>query len=108
MPDRIVTTDTDVFLRAYRREVLRTMRREGARVRVAVRGEMRRKTGNARRRLKLKVGWDSSGPYARIVTTARRVSRSDRTGRLTSFRYGLAQQQRENYLQRGLARTPRR
>jgi hypothetical protein len=106
--DRVVVRDHQVLLRAVRREVLRTMRREGQRVRVNVQAEMRRDTGNARRRLKLKTGWDSRGPYARIVTTARRVSRSKRAGRMTSFRYALAQQQREHYLQRGLARTPRR
>lgn len=106
--DRVVARDPQIVLRAYRREVLRALRREGQRVRVNVQAEMRRDTGNARRRLKLKTGWDSRGPYARIVTTARRVSRSKRTGRTTSFRYALAQQQREHYLQRGLARTPRR
>lgn len=108
MPDRVTVKDPAPLLRAYRREVLRALRREGARVRVAIRAEMRRKTGNARRRLKLKTGWDSRGPYARIVTTARRVSRSKKSGRVTSFRYALAQQQKEHYLQRGLARTPRR
>lgn len=95
------------ILSAFRTELLRLMRAEGGRVRGNVRGEMRVRTGNARRRLKLKVGWDSDGPYARIVATARRVSAGP-DGRVTSFRYSLAQQQREHFLQRGLAKTPRR
>lgn len=107
MADQVQVRSEYEILSAFRAELLRAMRVEGNRVRKNIRGEMRADTGNARRRLKLKVGWDSAGPYARIVTTARRVSAS-RTGRVTAYRYGLAQQQREHYLQKGLAKTPRR
>jgi hypothetical protein len=107
MPDKVVVRGGLRLMQLYRRELLRALRVEAQRVRKSVQGEMRRDTGNARRRLKLKTGFDSRGPYARIVTTARRVSRN-KDGRTTSFRYALAQQQREHYLQRGLQRTPRR
>jgi hypothetical protein len=107
MADRVKMRSEHEILLAFRTELLREMRSEGARVRRAIRPEMRKKTGNGRRRLKLKVGVDSSGPYARIVTTAIRVS-ANKQGGVTSFRYGLAQQQKEHYLQAGLARTPRR
>jgi len=107
MPDKVAVRDRMFILRTYRREILRALRTEAQRVRKNVQGEMRRDTGNARRRLRLKTGFDSRGPYARIVTTARRVSTS-KSGKRTSFRYALAQQQKEHYLQRGLQRTPRR
>jgi hypothetical protein len=107
MPDKVVVRSHMQILRAYRKEILRALRVEGTRVRKNVRAEMRKDTGNARRRLKMKSGFDSSGPYVRIVTTARRVSKN-KDGETTSFRYALAQQQKEHYLQRGLQRTPRR
>jgi hypothetical protein len=107
MPDKIVIRSHMRLMQLYRREILKQMRIEGQRVRKNVRLEMRKKTGNARRRLKVKTGFDSRGPYARIVTTARRVS-TNKDGETTSFRYALAQQQKEHYLQRGLQRTPRR
>lgn len=107
MAGRVEAKSDYEILAVFRAEVLRFMRAEGGRVRTNVRAEMRVRTGNARRRLKLKVGWDLAGPYARIVTTARRVSTGP-DGRVTSFRYALAQQQHEHYLQKGLAKTPRR
>jgi hypothetical protein len=107
MPDKVVVRGGLRLMQLYRRELLRALRVEAQRVRKSVQGEMRRDTGNARRRLKLKTGFDSRGPYARIVTTARRVSKN-KDGEYTSFRYALAQQQKEHYLQRGLQRTPRR
>jgi hypothetical protein len=97
------------LLRAYKREVLRSMRIEGGRVRTSVRREVPKRTGNLRKKIKLKTGWDSRGPYARIFTSARRITRDAETKAVTSmFRYGLARQQKDHYLQRGLARTPRR
>jgi hypothetical protein len=86
MPDKIVVRDHYRIMQLYRREILRALRVEAQRVRKNVQQEMRRDTGNARRRLRLKTGFDSRGPYARIVTTARRVSTS-KAGNTTSFRY---------------------
>jgi hypothetical protein len=107
MPDKVVVRSHMQIMQMYRRELLRALRVEAQRVRKNVQVEMRKDSGNARRRLKLKTGFDSRGPYVRIVTTARRVSTSKK-GNTTSFRYALAQQQKEHYLQRGLQRTPRR
>lgn len=97
---RIDVKDARTILRGIRRELLRELRKDGNRVRKAVRAETRRDTGNLRRKIKMRTGWDADGPFVRITTTAR----NPRTG----YRYGLAQQQREQYLQRGLQRTPRR
>lgn len=109
MANRVVVKDSIAVLRVYRRQVLRLMRQEGARVRANVRQEAPRRTGNLRKKIGLKTGWDSRGPYARIYTSARRITRRSGNGEFTSmFRYGLAIQQKEQYLERGLARTPRR
>lgn len=109
MANTVKLRDRVTILRAYRREVLRAMRKEGARVRANVRKEAPVKTGALRKKIGLKTGWDSRGPYARIYTSARRITRDVDTKRFTSmFRYGLARQQKDHYLQRGLARTPRR
>lgn len=113
MANRVVIRDRLPLLRLYRREILRLLRVEGGRVRTSARAEVKRKTGALRRGIRVKTGWDSSGPYARVITSARRVTRRKNedgsNGEITSmFRYGLAKQKREQYLERGLARTPRR
>lgn len=92
--------DDKAILRAIRKEVLRELRAEARRVRVFVKIAAPKRTGNLRRKLKVKAGWDARGPWARVVTTARNPD--------TDYRYGLAIQQREHYLQRGLQSTPRR
>jgi hypothetical protein len=120
MEDVDVKSDRQI-VRMYRTELLREIRKETRRVAKFVRGAAPRKSGNLRRKIKAKAGWDADGPYGRITTTARRTStsrgagdigqiRSDgrRSGRRTTFRYGLALQQQRHYLQKGLDRTPRR
>lgn len=107
--NRVVVRDTMPLLRLYRREVLRVLRREAVRVRASIRAEVPEETGELRKRIKVKTGWDSAGPWARVTTSARRITRDKETREVTSmFRYGLARQQRDHYMQRGLARTPRR
>jgi hypothetical protein len=97
------------IVKQYRTELTREIRKEANRVLKEVRAAARKgKTGNLRRKIKSRVRWDADGPYARITTSARRVTKSERTRRTTTFRYGLALQQRDHYLQRGLNRTPRR
>ncbi|MDR7278933.1 hypothetical protein [Catenuloplanes atrovinosus] len=108
MASRFDVRDTRSITRYYRRELLREMRREARRVRKAVVAAAPKRTGTLRRKIKIRAGWDAHGPFARITTTARRDTTSARTGRRTRFRYGLAIQQKDHYLQRGLQRTPRR
>lgn len=88
------------ILRLIRKEILRDLRAQARRVRVYVKAAAPKDTGTLRRKLKVKAGWDASGPWARVVTTARNPR--------TQYRYGLAIQQQDHYLQRGLQRTPRR
>lgn len=107
MADRIDVKSNYEILRLYRNELVRALRTAARPVLRNVRQEAPSETGNLRRRIRLKAGVDSRGPYARIVTTARRLSTSEK-GHTTLFRYGLAIQQHEDYLHRGLARTPRR
>lgn len=107
--DRITVHDHMPMLRAYRRQILRALRAEAVRVRENIRDDVPKRSGELRKKIKVKTGWDSSGPYARVITSARRITRDAETREVTSmFRYGLARQQRDHYMQRGLARTPRR
>lgn len=92
--------DARQFLRSIRKEILRELRVEANRVRKNVRAATPKRTGTLNRKIKVRTGWDATGPYARITTTARNPK--------TRFRYGLAIQQRTQYLERGLQRTPRR
>jgi hypothetical protein len=107
MADRIQVKSEFEILRLYRNELLRELRAAARPVHRNVRAAAPRRTGNLRKRIRLKVGVDSRGPYARIVTTARRLTTSEE-GNTTLYRYGLAIQQYEDYLHRGLAKTPRR
>ncbi len=105
MADRISVRDGRTILRLFRKEVLRELRAEARRVRKNVRAAAPKDTGNLGRKLKVKAGWDARGPWARVVTTARRKP-SEKYPK--GYRYGLAIQQQTRYLQRGLQRTPRR
>jgi len=97
------------IVRQYRTELTREFRKLANRVLKEVRASAPKgKTGTLRRKIRSRIKWDADGPYARITTSARRVTKSERTGKTTSFRYGLAIQQKAHYLQRGLNRTPRR
>lgn len=107
MADRIQVKSEYEILRLYRNELVRALRAAARPVQRNAREEAPRESGNLRRRIRLKAGVDSRGPYARIVTTARRLSTSKK-GHTTLYRYGLAIQQHEDYLHRGLAKTPRR
>jgi hypothetical protein len=95
-----VHVDSAAYLESIRTPVLKLMRREGNRVRRYVRVDAPQRSGRLKARLKVKVGWDRSGPYARVSTWARDPA--------TGFRYGLALQMKRQYLERGLNRTPRR
>lgn len=95
-----VHVDSAGYLEAIRAQVLKLMRAEGNRVRRTIRTVAPERSGRLKQRLKLKVGWDRSGPFARVSTWARDPK--------TGFRYGLALQKRRQYLERGLDRTPRR
>jgi hypothetical protein len=114
MPPPVRTRDGEIasIIRAAYRTVLPELRRQARRVRKGVVVEAPKSTtggpdgrggrippGNLRRRIRLKSGVDRAGPWARLVTTARNPK--------TGYRYGLAIQQRQDYLGRGLARTPR-
>ena len=99
---RVEVQDAKQIIKQFRKEILKPLRQEANRVRKAIRQVNRkhRRTGGLDRQIKVKTGWDAAGPYARITTSARNPT--------TRFRYGLAIQKREHYLQRGLDRTPRR
>lgn len=99
MADR-VHVDTAGYLESIRTQVLKVMRAEGNRVRRTIRTVAPERTGRLKQRLKLKVGWDRYGPYARVSTWARDPK--------TGYRYGIAIQYKQRYLERGLDRTPRR
>lgn len=91
------------ILDIFRKEILKEMRTLGRGVQRNVKAEAPRgRTGALRRKIKMRTGWDGKGPFVRITTTARRTSDG------TTYRYGLAIQQRERYLQKGLQKTPRR
>lgn len=102
MASRIVLKDTRAYLRSIQRQIRGELRKEALRVRNNIRLEARshRRTGQLERRIRARTGVDAFGPYARITTSARNPK--------TRFRYGLAIQQRDHYMQRGLAMTPRR
>lgn len=100
-------------LRALARPILTELRVEASRVRKSIRAVAPKSTiggpdghggrlppGQLRRKLKVRTGIDADGPWARVTTTARNPK--------TKYRYGLAIQQHEHYLQRGLNSTPRR
>lgn len=96
------------IVQQYKREIAKELRTEGRRVVKEIkRGLPKGRTGNLRKKVRFRVKWDADGPYVRITTSARRRTKSE-DGKVTTFRYGLAIQQREHYLQRGLQRTPRR
>lgn len=99
---RVEVKEAKQVLKQFRKEILKPLRQEANRVRKAIRAANRRhrRTGELDRRIKVRTGWDANGPFARITTSARNPK--------TGFRYGLAIQQREHYMQRGLDRTPRR
>jgi hypothetical protein len=109
MADRIEMKDTKRYLRGIARQMRGQLRKEANRVRKSIRLEVadHKRTGELSRKIKVKTGIDALGAYARITTSARRVTRSA-DGKKTTFRYGLALAQREHYMQRGLTRTPRR
>jgi hypothetical protein len=108
MLTRVHVADERTILQAIRKEVLRELRKEANRLRRYVRAEAPKDTGNLAKKLRVRTGWDAAGPYSRVLTGARRTTR-DEDGTVTStFRYGLALQQRTHFLQRGLQRTPRR
>lgn len=109
MAEQVHARTPQQIVRQYKREIAKELRAEGRRVVKEIkRGLPKGRTGNLRKKVRLRVKWDGAEPYVRITTSARRVTKSERTGKTTSFRYGLAIQQQEHYLQRGLQRTPRR
>lgn len=109
MGERVSAKDPRQIVRQYRKELTKAIRQEGNRVLKSVRAAAPKgRTGTLRRKVRLRVKFDAGGPFVRITTSARRRTRSERTGRTTTYRYGLATQQSEHYLQRGLQRTPRR
>lgn len=96
------------IMRQFRREFAKAIRAEGARVRKAVRlVAPKGKTGKLRKNVKMRLKWDAQGPYVRIFTSARRITKNE-DGTVTMFRYGLAVQQDRDYLNKGLDRVPRR
>jgi hypothetical protein len=97
--------DDSTILRIIRKEVLRSLRDEARRVRKSVADAAPKVSGNLRRKLKVRSGWDGRGPWARVITTARR---QPSTKYPRGYRYGLTVQRKEHYLQEGLRRTPRR
>lgn len=109
MADRITTRSPEQIVRQYRKELAKAIRAEGRRVVKNIQRDLPKgRTGNLRKKVKLRVKFDTGGPYVRITTSARRRTRNEATGKVTTFRYGLAIQQKKHYLQRGLQRTPRR
>lgn len=102
MPDR-VDMHVDEWLRdaGVRVAVERFMRRQADRVREQIRAdaETPQKTGELKRAMRNRVGYDRLGPYAFISTRARNPE--------TGYRYALALDQKKKYMERGLRRTPR-
>lgn len=108
MADQVEARSPQQIVRQYKREIAKELRAEGRRVVKEIqRGLPKGRTGNLRRKVRLRVLWDGAEPYVRITTSARRVSKNE-DGKVSIFRYGLARQQRDHYLQKGLDRTPRR
>lgn len=108
MADRVDVRSPEQIVRQYKREIAKELRAQGRRVvreiqRIVPKG----RTGNLRKKVRLRVKYDANGPYVRITTSARRRTKNE-DGKVSTFRYGLAIQQREHYLQKGLDRTPRR
>jgi hypothetical protein len=109
MADEVKTRTPEQIVKQYRKELTKALRAEGRRVVKEIqRGLPKGRTGNLRKKVKIRVKFDSDGPYVRITTSARRRTKDEDTGKVTTFRYGLAIQQKQHYLQRGLQRTPRR
>lgn len=109
MAERVKARTPEQIVRQYKKELTKVLRAEGRRVVKEIQRELPKgRTGNLRKKVKLRVKFDANGPYVRITTSARRRTKSERTGEVTTFRYGLAIQQKQHYLQRGLQRTPRR
>jgi hypothetical protein len=106
--DKVEPRPPQQIIRQYKRELAKELRAQGRRVMKEIKQVAPKRSGNLRRKVKQRVKWDANGPYVRITTSARRVTKNEKTGKVTTFRYGLAIQQREHYLQRGLNRTPRR
>ena len=104
----VQTKSSKQIIAQYKKELSRAMRDMGRPVLRAVRQAAPKRTGSLRRKIKMRVKYDADGPFVRITTSARRTTRSTRTGETTTFRYGLAEQQTHHYLQKGLDRTPRR
>jgi hypothetical protein len=108
MADEVKVRSPQQIIRQYKREIAKELRVQGRRVVKEIKRSVRKgRTGNLRRKIKQRVKWDREEPYVRITTSARRVTKNE-DGKVTTFRYGLAIQQKEHYLQRGLDRTPRR
>lgn len=99
--------DLRAYMRSIQKEGRTALRREANRVRKFVRQTAPKRSGNLRRKVKVRSGVDQQGPWARVLTTARRTTTSE-DGKRTMFRYGLAIQQKQQYLEKGLRRTPRR
>ena len=109
MADEVKVRSPEQIVRQYKRQIAKQLRAEARRVVKTIQRDLPKgRTGNLRRKIKLRVKWDRSEPYVRITTSARRVTKNEDTGKVTRFRYGLAIQQKDHYLQRGLNRTPRR
>jgi hypothetical protein len=100
--------DLRAFMRSIQKQGRTELRKEANRVRRFVRRSAPKKSGNLRRKVKVKTGVDQHGPWARVITTARRTTTTSEDGHRTTFRYGLAIQQKQQYLEQGLRRTPRR
>ena len=109
MADRVEPRSPELIVKQYRKELAKAIRAEGRRVvRTIQRDLPKGRTGNLRKKVRLRVKFDQDGPYVRITTSARRRTKNEETGKVTTFRYGLAIQQTDHYLQKGLRRTPRR
>lgn len=100
--------DLRAYMRSIQKEGRTALRKEANRVRRFVRQNAPKQSGNLRRKIRVRAGVDQNGPWARVITSARRTTTSKDTGKRSTFRYGLAIQQREQYLEKGLRSTPRR
>jgi hypothetical protein len=108
MAEDVKVRSPQQIVRQYKRQIAKQLRAEARRVVKTIQRDLPKgRTGNLRRKIKLRVKWDRGEPYVRITTSARRVTKNE-DGKTTVFRYGLAIQQKDHYLQRGLNRTPRR
>jgi hypothetical protein len=108
MAEKVQARSPQQIVQQYKRQIAKQLRAEARRVVKTIQQDLPKgRTGNLRRKIKLRVKWDRGEPYVRITTSARRVTKNE-DGTVTQFRYGLAIQQKDHYLQRGLNRTPRR